>query len=99
VNGHDDIPAHKSRLVERIAHQRLRLAGQINGLQPLFTLADRGMAVAHTLRANPGWTAAAIGIVLALKPGRMLRWLRRGAVAWRTWRWARSTVSQYLRSR
>jgi len=99
VNGRDDIPAHKARLVERIAHQRVRLASQINNLQPLFSLADRGMAVAHTLRANPGWTAAAIGILLALKPGRTLRWLRRSVVAWRTWRWAQGTVLQYLRSR
>lgn len=99
MTGRDDIPAHKARLIERIAQQRARLTGQINNLQPLFSLADRGMAVAHTLRANPGWTAAAIGIVLALKPGRMLRWLRRGAVAWRLWSWARGAISQYLRSR
>jgi len=99
VNGPDDIPAHRARLVERIAQQRMRLAGQINDLQPLFSLADRGIAVGHTLRTHPGWTAAAVGIVLALKPGRALRWLRRGAIAWRIWRWVRDSVSQYLRSR
>lgn len=99
MNGRDDIPAHKARLVERIAHQRMRLTGQIHALQPLISLADRGIAVAHTLRTNPGWTAAAVGIVLALKPGRVLRWLRRGAIAWRIWRWARDAASKYLRSR
>lgn len=99
MSSRDDIPAHKARLAERIAHQRMRLAGQINDLQPLFSLADRGLAVVHALRANPGWTAAAFGIVLALKPGRVLRWIRSGAIAWRTWRWARGAISQYLRAR
>ena len=99
MSNRDDIPAHKARLAERIAAQRIRLAGQVHDLQPLFSLADRGIAVVKTLRAHPGWTALAFGIVLALKPGRMLRWLRRGAIAWRTWRWARGAISQYLQSR
>ena len=88
----DDILSRKARLVERIGHQRQRLATDILALQPLFSVADRGVALVRTLRCHPEWLAAGAGIVLALRPRRTLSWLRRGLVIWRTWKWARTSL-------
>ncbi len=92
----DDILVRKGRLSERIRYQRSEIAGYAQGLRPLFMLADCGTAAVNTLRAHPGWVVVAAGTVLVLKPRRTLRWLRRSFVLWRTWRWARNTIAQYL---
>ena len=88
----EDILARKARLVERIAHQRQRFAAESLALQPVFSAADRGVALVRTMRSHPEWLAAGAGIVLALRPRRTLSWLRRGLVAWRTWKWARTSL-------
>ena len=96
MNRLPDILARKARLTERIAGQRAQLAGQLDALQPLFTFADRCTFAAQTLRRHPEWAAAAIGIVIALRPRRSLRWLRRGVIAWRAWKWAQGTLAAYI---
>ncbi len=88
----EDILSRKARLVERIGHQRQRLAADVLALQPVFSIADRGIALAGTVHRHPGWVAAGAGIVLALRPRRAFSLLRRGLVAWRTWKWARTSL-------
>jgi len=88
----DDILARKSRLVERIGHQRQRFADEAQALQPVFSAADKSIALVRTIRSHPEWLAAGAGIFLALRPLRTLAWLRRGLVAWRTLKWARSSL-------
>jgi hypothetical protein len=88
----DDILARKARLVERIGHQRQRLAEEGRALQPVFSAADKGLALVRTIRSHPEWLAAGAGILLALRPRRTFAWLRRGLVAWRTLKWARTSL-------
>lgn len=87
--------AHKEDLGRRIAAQRGRLAAQVQALQPLFAVADRGANLARSLVAHRAWLGLALGVLLALRlrrprprvsragAGAALRWLRRGLLAWR----------------
>ena len=91
-----ELHLQRGRLRERIAMQRTTLAQQLAPIHGRFALPQRlarlvqdGKAVVqrHPLIA----TAAAAAIVL-LKPRFVLRWAKRGVMAWRTWR----TVSGLL---
>ena len=88
----EDILSRKARLVERIGHQRQRLAADVLALQSVVSIADRGIALVGTVRRHPGWVATGAGIILALRPRRALSWLRRGLVTWRAWKWARTAL-------
>lgn len=88
----EGIISRKARLVERIGQQRRVLAIEVQDLQPLFSAADRATAIVQTLRRHPGWLAAGAGLLLMLRPQRSLAWVRRGLIAWRTWKWARSSL-------
>lgn len=96
MTSREEILARKARLVERIAGQRGRLAGEVASLQPLFRLADRGAAVVRGLRAHPGWVALVAGIVIAARPRRAFAWARRGFLLWRTAAWARRALAAAL---
>ena len=98
----DEILTRKARLCSDISRQRDHLAGSVHALQPLFSGADRALAMGRSLRAHPAWVATGLGVLLALlmrrKPKKRksesdntalaLRWLRRGLFAWRTGTWA-----------
>lgn len=84
-----EIHAHKARLAERIANQRARVAGDVAALAPLFSAADRGIAVVRSIRAHPEWVAIAAAVLFVLRPRRALALARRGFTAWRTWKWAK----------
>lgn len=92
MDGLEDILVRKARLIERIAHQRRRLATNLQAVEPVFAAADRGAALLAGARQHAGWIAAAAGIVVALKPRRTLAWARRAFVAWRTLKWMRGTI-------
>jgi hypothetical protein len=96
MKSRDDILVRKSRLVERIANERERLAGNIDALQPLIGVADRGLAAVRALRAHPEWAAAAAMVFLVIRPRRTLVLLRRGFFVWRAARWARRALTRVL---
>ena len=99
MNNREDILLRKARLVELAAGQRIRLAHQLQSLQPLFFVADRGMAAMQSVRAHPAWVATVLGIVIALRPRRAIKWFRQGLIAWRAWRWARNSLKTFMSSR
>lgn len=91
-----EIMARKARLAERIANQREQLAGRLESLQPLLRIADGGVSAARAIRAHPEWAALAAGVFVVLRPRRTLVWLRRGFWVWRSWKWAKRTLSGAL---
>ncbi len=99
MNKLEDIRSRKARLAELTQSQRVRLADQLQSLQPLFSVADRGVAALQTVRAHPALFAMALGVLLAMRPGRTIKWLRRGLVAWRTWRWAQDKLATIVQSK
>jgi len=96
MTSNEDILARKARLVERIAGQRVRLAGEVESLQPLFHLANKGAAAIRAVRAHPGWVALVAGIFIVTRPRRALAWARRGFLIWRSVKWARRTLTSAL---
>ncbi len=92
----DDLLMRKARLAERIAGQRARLSEQMDSVQPLIRLADKGLSALRTAQAHPGWVAAGVGVLIALRPKRAITALRRGFFIWRTYRWTRQALAGAL---
>lgn len=86
----------KARLSERIAAQREQLSERMEAVKPLCALFDRGIGITRAIRAHPGWVAAAMGAIIAARPKRAWRWVRRGFVAWRSTIWLKRTVETVL---
>lgn len=99
LNKLEDIQLRKARLAVLAQSQRVRLASQLQSLQPLIAVADRGAAALQTVRTHPALFAAALGLLIALRPGRAVKWLRRGLLAWRTWRWAQDKLVAFMQSK
>jgi len=89
------IRLRRARLIERSEAQRRDLSAQLELWQAPLALADRSIAAGRYLRRHPSIVAAAVALLVLLKPGRAFAWARRGFVLWRTWRW----VSGILRQR
>jgi len=85
-----ELHAQRGRLQERITHQRQTLAQQCEPLVAplnlpgqLATLLDNGRAF---VREHPYLVGTVALALVALKPRIVIRWARRGLLAWRTWR-------------
>ena len=72
----------QQQLQLRCATQRLQLQQQIRPILPLFVLGDRLRAGMDFIRQRPYFFAATAVLLLAIRPRKTLRWLRRGLFAW-----------------
>lgn len=81
-----DVVHRKERLVARAAEQRDRLADDLRAWQRPIEMVERGIAATRFLRAHPALVALALVVVAVLGRRRLLRWLGRGLVVWRSWR-------------
>jgi len=87
-----ELALKKQRLQIRSAALREDFSACAAGIQPAFALADRGGAAVRWLRSHPLVPAAALGVLLAARPRTVLRWARRGFLAWQTLRRLRSVL-------
>lgn len=81
-------------LTQRIAAEREAITRQLAPFQRAAETSDKVSAfvargVAY-VRQHPLTMAAAVGLLVLLKPRRSLRWAQRGFVLWRSWRAFRS---------
>ena len=92
-----DIAVRRGRLIERIAGQRALLGQQLQPIRSALHTTDQGIAGVRAgvnfVRQRPGLVAAAVALLVILKPRRVLRWGQRGFVAWRTWRTIRRQLT------
>jgi len=80
---YESIVARRSLIIGEIARQRLSLAQQAESLAAPLVLVDQGLGVLRYVRRHPVLAAAAVALVLALRPGaREGTWLGRGLLAW-----------------
>ncbi len=95
-----ELQLQRGRLLERIANQRATLALQTRPLARSLHVGDRleswlrrctQIAVQH-----PVAVATVIGAMVVLRPTAVLRWTRRGFVAWRTWMTLRRALPGFL---
>ncbi|MEO8546217.1 MAG: YqjK family protein [Burkholderiaceae bacterium] len=95
-----ELQLQRGRLLDKIANQRAMLARQARPLTGMLHLGDRVSEIAReckrTALEHPLTLALAIGVVVVVRPRTVLRWVRRGFVAWRSWGTIRSALSRYL---
>jgi len=81
-----ELALKKQRLVLRSTSLRQSLAADSQPLDPVFAAADKVVDGVHWLQERPVVVAAAAALVVLLKPRTVLRWGRRGFLAWQTLR-------------
>jgi len=89
-----ELQRQRGRLIERIAHQRAALAREAAPLKAacdttdwvLATVRDALRLTSQLVQRHPAATAGLVAALIALKPGRVVRWLGRTIVVWRSWR-------------
>jgi YqjK-like protein len=72
----------RERLVVQAAAQRVALAENIEPWRAPLALADRGLTALRLIRSHPAWLVGGLVLLVALRPGRAGKWLRRGWVTW-----------------
>ncbi len=80
-----DLAVRRGALTVRIEMQRSALAAQ---LQPVARLAggvDQALVGVDWLKRNPRVVAAAVALLVVLKPRRVWAWSRRAFMLWRGW--------------
>lgn len=78
-----ELALRRQQLEWRIAAQRQEVAQAVAGLAPLFAAADALQAGLRQIKAHPEWVAAALAVLVVVKPRTAWRWARRAFVAWR----------------
>ena len=98
-----ELQLERGRLLERIANQRHQLAQSGAPVAHALHLGnrvtdwiDRGK---HFSLAHPVAVGAAVVVLVVLRPAGVLRWSRRGFMAWRTWTTLRAAVPAFLTRR
>ena len=95
-----ELHQQRGRLQERIAVQRITLSQQLEPLRDVFNIGQRATRAVQEgkgfLRQHPLAIAAAVAAVVLFKPRTILRWTRRGLLAWRTWRGVQALVPHFL---
>jgi CHAD domain-containing protein len=72
----------RERLVAQAAAQRMALAQSIEPWRIPLAVADQGLAALRFLKRHPAWIVGGGILIAALRPVRVVKWLRRGWVAW-----------------
>jgi len=76
------IAQRRSHLRAVAASQRAELGQCVERLRAPLALVDRGVEVIRFVRRNPLLVGGASALLVALRPYRMSKWLRRGWLAW-----------------
>ena len=88
----DQLSAHHSNLLARIAVQRRHLGDTAEEIEHELSRVDRGVAAVRRVLSNPALIGGAIAIVALIGPRRLLRWSTSGLMMY-------STARQLLRLR
>ena len=88
----DQLHAHHSNLLARIAVQRQQLGETAEEIEHELGRVDRGLAVVRRVLSSPVLIGGAIAVVALVGPRRLVRWGTRGLMLY-------STVRQLLRLR
>lgn len=86
----------RATLVARSEHQREHVAMLVGRAETAFAWVDRARAFGRKLRAHPLWVVAGVALLVALRPGKMLKLFGTGMTLWRGWRTLRATYERYV---
>ncbi len=76
--------------------QRADLALQIEPLTHTMNSVEVGLRIVDRVRQHPGWIAAAVVGLMAIRPRRLSSFLRLGSAGLRTWRMLRPSLQLLL---
>jgi hypothetical protein len=88
----DQLNAHHSSLLARIAVQRQQLGETADEIEHELGRVDRGLAAVRRVLRSPVLICGAIGVVALIGPRRLARWSTKGLMLY-------STARQLLRLR
>jgi hypothetical protein len=80
----DQLSAHHSNLLARIAVQRQELAETAEEIEHELGRLDRGVAAIRRVLSNPVLIGGAIAVVALIGPRRLLRWSSKGLMLYST---------------
>lgn len=86
----------RAALVARSDHQRESVAALVDRAETAFAWFDHVRSFGRMLRANPLWVAAGVGLLFALRPGKVLKLFGTGMTLWRGWRSLRAAYERYV---
>ena len=89
---YDQLNAHHSGLLARIAVQRQQLGETADEIEHELGRVDRGLAAVRRVLSSPVLICGAIGVVALIGPRRLARWSTKGLMLY-------STARQLLRLR
>lgn len=89
-----ELAARRGALGARIASQRQTLAGEAEALSSVFSAGDAVLRGVDWLKQHPLAVGAAVAGAVVVRPGRALRWAKRGFFVWRGWRAMRNTLAR-----
>ena len=88
----DQLHAHHSNLLARIAVQRQQLGETADEIEHELGRVDRGLAAIRRVLSSPLMICGAVGVVALVGPRRLARWSTKGLMLY-------STARQLLRLR
>lgn len=72
----------RERLIAQAAAQRATLAQCIEPWRAPLARVDQGLNLLRTVKHHPAWIVGGVALFAVLRPARVVKWLRRGWVAW-----------------
>jgi hypothetical protein len=80
----------RAELVARADSEREAIAALLARTDVASRWLEAGIEAGAELRRHPAWIAGGVGLLLALRPKRVLKWLASGWSLWRVYRGARA---------
>jgi hypothetical protein len=72
----------RERLIAQAAAQRATLAQCIEPWRVPLVRLDQGLNLLRAVKRHPAWIVGGVALFAVLRPARVVKWLRRGWVAW-----------------
>ena len=80
----------RAELIASAGSEREAIAGLLARTDVVSLWFEAGIAAGAELRRHPVWIAGGVGLLLVLRPKRVLKWLASGWSVWRVYRGARA---------
>ena len=80
----------RAELIARADSEREAIAGMLARGDAATRWLHAGTGALAELRRHPAWIAGGVGLLFALRPKRVLKWLASGWSLWRVYRGARA---------
>ena len=76
----------RAALIAQAGRQRAELHALVRRTDAAAVWVERARALLERAWAHPVWLAAALALLVALRPRKTLRWAATGFSLWRSWR-------------